>query len=114
MHLLQLRGGKQVNEHKVIEQMKDEVRTELQNGTDLDQIQDRLIEWIDGYLPIYNNQIMQEWQEMPNEYDNRGAAEFGWDGEINIIRLMLLDLYLYYSDLFNKAIEELEEEMASV
>ena len=71
MHLLQLRGGKQVNEHKVIEQMKDEVRTELQNGTDLDQIQDRLIEWIDGYLPIYNNQIMQEWQEMPNEYDNR-------------------------------------------
>lgn len=114
MHLLQLRGGKQVNEHMTKEQMKDEVRTELQNGTDLEWIKEREGEWIDGYLPIYNNQIMQEWQQMPNEYDNRGASEFGWDGEINIIRLMLLDLYLYYSDLFYKALEELEEEMASV
>ena len=51
---------------------------------------------------------------MPNEYDNRGAAEFGTDGSIGIIGLMSLDLYLYYGDLFNKAMDELEEEMASV
>ena len=103
-----------MNEHMTIEQMKDEVRTELQNGGDLEQIRDRAGEWIDGYLPIYNNQIMKEWQDMPHEYDDRGGAELGTDGTIGIVGLMSLDLYLYYSDLFNRAINDLTEEVASV
>jgi hypothetical protein len=103
-----------MNEHMTIEQMKDEVRTELQNGGDLEKIKDRVGEWIDGYLPIYNNQIMKEWQDMPHEYDDRGGQELGTDGSIGIIGLMSLDLYLYYSDLFNRAMDDLEEEMASV
>ncbi len=95
----------------VIEQMKDELRTELDKGyADLDDIKDRSGEWVDGYLPVYNNKIVQEWQEMPSEYDNRGYAELG--GEIDIIGQMSSDLYLYYTDLFNEAVEEIEQELA--
>ncbi len=95
-----------------IEQMKQELRTELSNGGDLDDIKDRSGEWIDGYLPVYYNRIVEEWQEMPSEYNNRGSAELGLGQEIDIYNLMSLDLYIYYSDLFNEAVEELEEELS--
>jgi len=99
-----------------VEQMVEEIRAELANGEELEVIKDRSGEFIDSYLPIYNNQIIEEWQNMPNEYDNRGSAELGQGGEINIINLMTLDLYLYYSDLFNEAVKEVEEalELATV
>lgn len=94
-----------------IQAMKDELRTALSNGEELDQIEDRSGEWIDGYLPVYNNQIIKEWQDMPGEYDDRGYAELGAADNFTIVRLMLLDLYLYYSDLFSQAVAELREEL---
>ena len=93
------------------EEMKKELLTALSNGEELDDIKDRSGEWVDGYLPVYNNRIIEEWQSMPSEYDNRGHAELGIGGEINIVNLMSLDLYLYYSDLFNEAVTEIEEEL---
>ena len=94
------------------QQMKEEFKTEIANGSDLDTIRDNSGEWIDGYLPIYYNQIVEEWQAMPSEYNNRGSAELGHLGqEIDIYNLMSLDLYVYYSDIFNEAVTELEEEM---
>jgi hypothetical protein len=89
--------------------MAEEIRTELANGEELEDIKDRSGEFIDSWLPIYNNRIVEEWQAMPSKYDNRGSAELGQGGEINIINLMSLDLYLYYSDLFNEAVKEVEE-----
>jgi hypothetical protein len=100
-----------MNAHATKEQMKDEIRTELQNGVDIETIKDRSGEWVDGYLPIYNNRIVEEWQSMPSEYDNRGYAELGSGAEYDIINLMMLDLYIYYSDLFNEAVGELEGEL---
>jgi hypothetical protein len=90
--------------------MKEEIRESLKYST-LEEIEDRAGETIDSHLPIYNKDIIEEWQAMPSEYDNRGAAELGHlDQEINIINLMTLDLYLYYSDLFSKAMEEIKQE----
>jgi hypothetical protein len=97
--------------NNTVEQMKEEIQTALANGEELDDIRDRSGEWIDGYLPIYNGEIVREWQVMPSEYDNRGHAEIGNGGEIDIINLMSLDLYLYYYDLFNEAIKELENKL---
>jgi len=99
-----------------VERMVEEIRAELANGEELEDIKDRSGEFIDSYLPIYNNQIIEEWQNMPNEYDNRGSLELGLGQEVNIINLMSLDLYLYYSDLFNEAVKEVEEalELATV
>lgn len=94
------------------QQMKDELLNEINNyGADIDEIKDRSGEWIDGYLPVYYNRILEEWKDMPSEYNDRGAAELG-AGEGGIFNLMSLDLYLYYTDLFNEVVEEIEEELA--
>lgn len=92
------------------QQMKEEFKTEIEKGyVTLDEIRDNAGEWIDGYLPIYYNQIVEEWQAMPSEYNDRGHAELG--GEVTIYNLMSLDLYVYYLDIFNEALAELEEEL---
>jgi flavodoxin len=97
---------------KIKEQMKDEFKTEIEKGyITLEEIQDNSGEWVDGYLPVYYNQIVEEWQKMPSEYDDRGHAELGMGQDVTIYNLMSLDLYLYYTDIFNEAIAELEEEM---
>ena len=98
--------------HQVKEAMKSEFRNAIKEHEEtLEDIRDNSGEWIEGYLPVYNNKIVEEWQAMPSEYDNRGAVELGHLGqEINIINLMSLDLYLYYNDIFNEAVNELEEE----
>lgn len=93
-----------------IKSMKEELRESLKYST-IEEIEDRSGEFIDGYLPVYNNRIVEEWQNMPSEYDNRGAAELGTGEEITILNLMSLDLYLYYSDLFSDAMRELKEEL---
>ena len=99
-----------------VERMVEEIRAELSNGEELEDIKDRSGEFIDSWLPVYYNQIIDEWKAMPSEFNDRGSAELGQGGEINIYNLMTLDLYLYYSDLFNEAVEEVEEslELATV
>ena len=95
----------------IVEQMVQEIRTELANGQELDDIRDNAGEYVDGYLPIYYNQIVEEWKEMPSEYNDRGAAELGVykENEATIYNLMSLDLYVYYSELFEEALTEVEE-----
>ena len=95
--------------YKTVERMVEEIRAELSQGEDLDTIKDRSGEFIDSWLPIYNNRIIEEWTLMPNDYTDRGSAELGTGQEISIINLMTLDLYLYYSDLFAEAVGEVEE-----
>ena len=97
---------------KIKQQMKDEFKTEIEKGyITLEEIQGNSGEWIDGYLPVYYNRIVQEWQEMPSEYNDRGVIELGQTGSETIYNLMSLDLYIYYTDIFNEAIAELEEEL---
>jgi hypothetical protein len=93
----------------IVERMAEEIRAEIANGEELEDIKDRSGEFIDSYLPVYYNQIIDEWKAMPSEYNDRGSAELGQGGEVNIINLMSLDLYLYYSDLFAEAVEEVEQ-----
>lgn len=95
--------------YKTVERMVEEIRTELSRGEELEDIKDRSGEFIDSWLPVYNNRIIEEWTLMPNDYTDRGSAELGTGQEISIINLMTLDLYLYYSDLFFEAVQEVEE-----
>ena len=91
------------------ERMAEEIRLELAQGEELEDIKDRSHEYIDSYLPVYYNGIIEEWKDMPSEYNDRGSAELGVGGEVNIYNLMSLDLYLYYSDLFAEAVKEVED-----
>lgn len=97
-----------------VKQMVEEIRNDLANGEELDEIKDRSGEIVDGYLPVYYNRIIEEWKEMPSEYNDRGRAELGVSDDFNIYSLMSLDLYIYYTDLFNEAMEEVESELEEV
>jgi hypothetical protein len=92
----------------------EDLKQTITNGEDMESIRNNSGEWIDGYLPVYNNNIIEEWKDMPGEYDNRGAAELGIPGDISIISLMQLDLYLYYSDVFFQVLTDIAEELESV
>ncbi len=101
--------------YETVKRMAEEIRSELSRGEDLDTIKDRSGEFIDRWLPVYNNRIIEEWTLMPNDYTNRGAVELGHlEQEIDIINLMSLDLYLYYSDLFAEAVQEVEQALEGV
>lgn len=91
--------------------MKEEILSRIANGEDFNDIKDNRHEMIDSWLPIYNNDIIREWTEMPSEYDNRGIAE-GWQpADLGIVGLMSLDLYFWYSDLADEAIAEVEADL---
>jgi len=97
------------------DEIVQEIKLEIEQGQSLEEIADRSHELIDNYVPVYNNRVIEEWQSMPSDYDNRGAAELGHNcEELNIINLMMADLYLYYSDLVATVIDDLEQELGSV
>ena len=97
------------------DEIMQEIKQEIANGEELSDIQERSYELVDNYVPVYNNRIIEEWQLMPSEYDNRGSAEIGHDcDDLNIIKLMSADLYLYYQDLVALVLDDLERELESV
>ena len=98
------------------DEIMQEFKSELSNGNadNLDDLRDRSYEYVDNYVPVYNNRIIEEWQAMPSDYDNRGSAELGHNcQELNIINLMQADLYLYYQDLTALVLDDLEQELES-
>lgn len=97
------------------DEIMQEIKQELTNGEELEGIKERSYELVDNYVPVYNNRVLEEWQNMPSDYDNRGAQELGHNcEELNIISLMMSDLYLYYTDLVATVIDDLEQELESV
>ena len=95
------------------DEIMEEIKQEIAKGVDLESIRDNSHEWVDNYCPIYTNHIIQEWQDMPSDYDNRGAVELGYDGQ-DIVRLMSCDLFMYYSDLTVRVIDDLAEELETI
>ena len=94
------------------DEIMQEIKQEIEQGQSLDEIKDRSHELVDNYVPVYNNRVIEEWQSMPSDYDNRGSAEMGHNcQELNIINLMMADLYLYYSDLVALVLGDLEQEL---
>jgi hypothetical protein len=68
-----------------------------------------LQELADSEVPIYNGRVIQEWSEMPSEYDNRWA-DYGMDETFlqgGIIKMMQVDLHEYYLARYQEAWEEL-------
>jgi len=96
------------------DEIMQEIKQELTNGDDLSDVRERSYELVDNYVPIYNNHVIEEWKAMPSEYDNRGATEYGYEGDTDIIRLMILDLHLYYGELVSTVLDDLEQELESV
>lgn len=79
--------------------------------------EDALGEYADGYLPVYTNEVIADWSEMPSEFDNTWR-DYGIPSsdlsEVSITGLMIIDLYNYYREqtqnAYNEILSEKEDE----
>ena len=74
--------------------------------------EDMIAELADSSVPVYNNHIIEQWQEMPSSYDDRWK-DYGFDTQKNdggIVRLMQVDLTFYYLEFYNDIWQELKAE----
>ena len=77
--------------------------------------EDFLAELAESELPIYNNEIIQEWVELPHE-DRDQWKELGYDTQRNeggILQLMIVDLAIYYNRKFSLIWEEIKAQNAN-
>lgn len=72
---------------------------------------ERLIEIADSLVPVYYGEIIEQWREMPNEFDNSWKEIWLPDlASVTITSLMQTDLYNYYTDLVVKVYDQIRAE----
>lgn len=72
---------------------------------------DLLIEYADGFVPVYNHEIISDWAEMPSEFDDSWKDQIGDDIlDRGIVSLMSIDLMTYYLEEATRAWKALLEE----
>ncbi len=100
------------------EQAKKVITDEIEEITNADFVIDQIESLADSEVPVYYGQIIEEWTALTNDESNR-FDEIGYmpDETTTIYKLMEIDLYLYYKDLFlsvyNEILEEQEEKVGA-
>lgn len=89
--------------------VKDELVDNLEQLKTAKYPEDLFHEFADGFVPIYTNDIIEEWQQMPSDFDD-SWKDYGCSSEDGIVKRMQIDLYNYYLDQINKAWTEIESE----
>lgn len=94
-------------------EIKKDLLDNWETITDSTWPEDYLDEFADGYIPVYTNEIIKDWQEMPSEFDNFWQ-DYGITKDTTIPDLMKIDLFNYYRNLaqtaYNEILTELEDE----
>lgn len=92
-------------------EIKEQVTEKLEEIRAHKYPEDFLNELADSAMPIYNNDVISQWLELPGE-DSDQWKELGYDTQRNeggIISLMQIDLIVYYIRQFTKAWEEIND-----
>ena len=90
------------------EQIEQEVLRDKEEILNATYPEDYASEYADNAVPIYYSDIIQEWNELPEEYSNQ-FREIRDTLPDRVEDLMRDDLYLYYSAHYSNAITELLE-----
>jgi hypothetical protein len=83
---------------------------EIDGASDTDHA---LTETADGYVPVYSSEIVKDWAEMPSEFDD-SWLDYGQDPASGIVRLMSVDLFVYYDYQTRTIWAEILEEKAGL
>jgi len=86
--------------------IKEDYWAEIQNETYAD---DWLTEFADNLVPVYYNDIINDWKEMPAEFNDSGAEMCGEDD--GIFSRMTADLWNYYKDQVFTAYDQVKGEL---
>lgn len=93
-------------------EIKEQILDALDELKETAYPEDYLHELADSSTPIYNQDIIKEWSEMPSDYENRWQ-DYAQDPNIlngGIVKLMTIDLLFYYQELFYQVWQEVKEE----
>lgn len=74
--------------------------------------EDTIAEYADGFVPVYNNEVMKDWVHLPMDRSDKWK-ELGYDANRNeggILRLMQMDLVFYYLEETDRIWQEIKEE----
>lgn len=94
-------------------EIKKDLSDNWEEFADLDEqdASDKYLEYADGYVPVYNHEIIKDWAEMPAEFND------SWKDQIvneildrGIVSLMAMDLFTFYLEETTRAYEELKKE----
>lgn len=95
------------------EEIKKDLTDNWESITEATYYEDYLSELADGYLPVYNSEIISDWSEMPNQFEN-SWREYGFPSmnidEVSIMGLMVIDLYNFYREETQRAYNEIKSE----
>lgn len=85
------------------EEIKKELADNWERFEGLDEFGagDIITEYADSFIPVYNNEIIKDWAEMPSEFDDSWQEELGCDwnaSDRGIVALMAFDLFGYYRE----------------
>jgi hypothetical protein len=95
------------------EEIKAQIRAELPNLMDNPYAEDAIGELSESAVPVYNNEVMQQWCELSSD-DSDQWKVLGYDTQRNeggILTLMSVDLAIYYAREFDRAWNELRGEI---
>lgn len=97
------------------EQVKAQILGEIDEITKADFVVDQIESLADSEVPVYYGQIIEAWTALTNDESNR-YEEIGYmpDNKTTIYKLMEIDLYLYYKDLFLSVYNEILDEKEKV
>ena len=90
--------------------IKKELTDNWEQFADNQYPDDLITDFADSAVPVYNNEVIQDWSEMPSEFDD-SAQDFDIDPDATIMTRMSLDLFNYYRHQYQKAYNELAETM---
>ena len=97
------------------EEIKKQIQLELARLIDNPYAEDQIAEMASANVPVYDGSIIEEWRELSNE-DSDQWKELGYDTQRNeggIVRLMAVDLEIYYLRQFDRAWSELRGKNAN-
>jgi hypothetical protein len=95
--------------------IKAEIMENLEYLKETPYPEDMIAELADSRLPIYNHEVIREWQELPDSACDQWT-DYGYDTQKNeggIIQLMLVDLTFYYLEEYNSVWQEIKESLES-
>ena len=91
-----------------LEEIRQEIQADKNHLLADNYPQDRASEYADSAVPVYYHQIIDEWNDLETDDQNR-FSEITTELPDRIEDLMKTDLYLYYYNAYTMAINELLE-----
>jgi hypothetical protein len=95
-----------------IDDFKEEILDNIEQFKSAQYPEDLVREYAESWLPVYNHEIIEAWTQLPMEKSDVWK-QYGFDEaffEGGIIKMMSVDLYEHYLELYFDAFEQVKNE----